>query len=253
MMSPVTEVRKVLFVALPPPSGSECESEWLYYTVVWLTEPVVFVRTVTLWDKYTYRYTPPCKRHKRHWTVSCFDTCGYIQSDWALTPGSQFRFGVKYSALRTHWARRFRLCWSGFSVCWCVVLWPPQLVLTFTCSLCSFLCFPLQEPVSTPAIYEEPFADFKVIHLYLNPPSHALHIISAPLAGKLHASSLTAPPFLLVYKNDEVCYFSPAAQMSSSITMVRVWIESMCCKQNPLCLTIADIVMFLLWLTSARA
>lgn len=59
MTSPVTEVRKVLFVALPPPSGSECESEWLYYTVVWLTEPVVFVRTVTLWDKYTYRYTPP--------------------------------------------------------------------------------------------------------------------------------------------------------------------------------------------------
>ena len=28
---------------------------------MWLTEPVVFVRTVTLWDKYTYRYTPYLK------------------------------------------------------------------------------------------------------------------------------------------------------------------------------------------------
>ncbi|XP_026162242.1 uncharacterized protein LOC113130121 [Mastacembelus armatus] len=57
------------------------------------------------------------------------------------------------------------------------------------------------EPVSTPAIYEEPFADFKVIPLYLNPTSYAPPII----CFYIHPSLLNCMPpnllhqFLLVH------------------------------------------------------
>lgn len=68
---------------------------------------------------------------------------------------------------------------------------PLQLVLTFRFCLLFSSAPPLQEPVSTPAIYEEPFADFKVIHLYLNTTfvrfTRLLFSALHPVMGKVHA------------------------------------------------------------------
>lgn len=57
-------------------------------------------------------------------------------------------------------------CFQPTVTCWCWLLCPLKPALTSASPLCSFLCFPLQEPVSTHAIYEEPLADFKVIYLW---------------------------------------------------------------------------------------
>lgn len=174
---------------------------------------------------------------------------GFIQI-WSLTEQyTRIPVYFKYLVLRTYRAHIVRLQ-SGSagrtSVCVVLVRWPLQLVLTFRCSL----LFPLLHPAGAclyPCHLRRAVCWFEGYSFVFKPTlicstHHVFSTLNPSWVNCMHPNWLHQ--FLLIYKNDK--WLSLAPRMPSSIIMIRLWIESGGCKQNPLHLTIAGMMCFLL-------